>query len=130
MIRDARHSLLLALLAGALGAGTSCAVWDPEPAVNTYELVGKHTDASCEACHGEPPFGAISTRCDACHEVDRPVCAANQSPPCHYEDQVDAAVEALTSLIEPMLIVFLGVMIGFIVVSMFMPMFKMIEAVM
>lgn len=47
-----------------------------------------------------------------------------------YEDQVDAAVEALTSLIEPMLIVFLGVVIGFIVVSMFMPMFKMIEAVM
>lgn len=47
-----------------------------------------------------------------------------------YEDQVDAAVEALTSLIEPMLIVFLGVVIGFIVVSMFMPMFKMIDAVM
>jgi len=46
-----------------------------------------------------------------------------------YEDQVDAAVDALTSLIEPMLIVFLGVLVGFIVVSMFMPMFKMIEAV-
>jgi len=46
-----------------------------------------------------------------------------------YEDQVDAAVEGLTSLIEPLLIVFLGVVIGFIVIAMFMPMFKMIEAV-
>jgi type IV pilus assembly protein PilC len=45
-----------------------------------------------------------------------------------YEDQVDAAVDGLTSLIEPMLIVFLGVVIGFIVIAMFMPMFKMIDA--
>lgn len=46
-----------------------------------------------------------------------------------YEDQVDAAVEGLTSLIEPLLIVFLGVLVGGIVIAMFMPMFKMIEAV-
>lgn len=44
-----------------------------------------------------------------------------------YEDQVDAMVAALTSLIEPLLIVFLGVVVGFIVISMFMPLFKMIE---
>lgn len=41
-----------------------------------------------------------------------------------YEDEVDAAVEGLTSIIEPILIVFLGVTIGFIVVAMFMPMFS------
>ena len=46
-----------------------------------------------------------------------------------YEDQVDAAVSGLTSMIEPLLIVFLGVVVGFIVISMFMPMFKMIEMV-
>jgi type IV pilus assembly protein PilC len=46
-----------------------------------------------------------------------------------YEDQVDTAVAGLTSMIEPILIVFLGVVIGFIVISMFMPMFKMIEMV-
>ncbi|OQB20000.1 MAG: Type II secretion system protein F [candidate division BRC1 bacterium ADurb.Bin183] len=44
-----------------------------------------------------------------------------------YEDQVNAAVTGLTSLIEPLLIVFLGVVVGFIVISMFMPMFKMVE---
>lgn len=44
-----------------------------------------------------------------------------------YEDQVDAAVGGLTSLIEPLLIVFLGVVVGFVVISMFLPMFKMVE---
>jgi type IV pilus assembly protein PilC len=42
-----------------------------------------------------------------------------------YEAEVDAAVEGLTSIIEPILIVFLGVTIGFIVVAMFMPMFDL-----
>lgn len=46
-----------------------------------------------------------------------------------YEDQVNAMVAGLTSLIEPLLIVFLGVVVGFIVISMFLPMFKMIEVV-
>ena len=46
-----------------------------------------------------------------------------------YEDQVNAMVAGLTSLIEPLLIVFLGLIVGFIVISMFLPMFKMIELV-
>ncbi len=47
----------------------------------------------------------------------------------YYEDQVDAAVSGLTSLIEPLLIVGLGISIGTIVIAMFMPLIKMIEAV-
>jgi type IV pilus assembly protein PilC len=46
-----------------------------------------------------------------------------------YEDQVTAMVAGLTSLIEPLLIVGLGLVVGFIVISMFLPMFKMIELV-
>lgn len=46
-----------------------------------------------------------------------------------YEDQVDAAVSGLTSMIEPLLIIFLGVVVGFIVISMFLPMFKMIDLI-
>lgn len=46
-----------------------------------------------------------------------------------YEDQVDTAVAGLTSMIEPLLIVFLGLVVGFIVISMFMPMFQMIDLV-
>ncbi|MBN1516552.1 type II secretion system F family protein [Candidatus Sumerlaeota bacterium] len=44
-----------------------------------------------------------------------------------YEDQVDAMVSALTSIIEPLLIIFLGVLVGFVVISMFLPLFKMLE---
>lgn len=44
-----------------------------------------------------------------------------------YEDQVDAAVAGLTSLIEPLVIVFLGVIIGGIVISLFLPIFKVLE---
>ncbi len=45
-----------------------------------------------------------------------------------YDDEVDAAVTALTSLLEPMLMVFLGVVIGFIVIAMYLPIFQMAAA--
>lgn len=43
-----------------------------------------------------------------------------------YEREVDEAVDSLTAALEPMLIVFLGVIVGFIVAGMFMPMFSII----
>lgn len=43
-----------------------------------------------------------------------------------YESEVDAALESLTSALEPVLIVFLGVVVGFIVVSMFLPLIAII----
>ena len=46
-----------------------------------------------------------------------------------YEEEVDTAVEALTALMEPALMVFLGVTIGFIVVAMYLPIFKMAGAI-
>lgn len=42
-----------------------------------------------------------------------------------YDDEVDAAVAALTSMMEPMLMVFLGTTIGGLVISMYLPIFKM-----
>lgn len=44
-----------------------------------------------------------------------------------YETEVDAKVKALTALIEPVMIVFVGGMVGFIVVSMYLPMFSIYE---
>ena len=46
-----------------------------------------------------------------------------------YDDEVDEAVKALTSLMEPMLMVFLGVVIGFIVIAMYLPIFTMAGAI-
>jgi len=42
-----------------------------------------------------------------------------------YDEQVEAAVSGLTSMIEPLIIAFLGVVIGSIVICMFMPIFKL-----
>ena len=42
-----------------------------------------------------------------------------------YDTECDAIVAALTSLIEPILIVFLGVVVGGIVMAMFLPIFQM-----
>ena len=46
-----------------------------------------------------------------------------------YDEEVDAAVSALTALLEPMLMVFLGTVIGFIVIAMYLPIFKMASVV-
>jgi type IV pilus assembly protein PilC len=44
-----------------------------------------------------------------------------------YDDEVDNAVEAMTSIIEPILIVFLAVIVGTIVIAMFMPLTSIIS---
>ena len=46
-----------------------------------------------------------------------------------YEDEVDQAVAAMTSLLEPMMMVFLGTIIGFIVIAMYLPIFSMAGAI-
>jgi type IV pilus assembly protein PilC len=46
-----------------------------------------------------------------------------------YDDEVDAAVTALTSLLEPMMIVFLGISVGGIVIAMYLPIFKMVTLI-
>lgn len=46
-----------------------------------------------------------------------------------YEEEVDAAVDALTSVIEPIMIVFLGGVVGGILIAMYLPMFDMVGAI-
>ena len=46
-----------------------------------------------------------------------------------YEDEVAAAVKALTSILEPIMIVLVGGIVGFIVIAMYMPMFKVYDAI-
>ncbi len=46
-----------------------------------------------------------------------------------YEDEVDASIQSLTSIIEPVLMIGVGVMVGTIVISMYLPMFKLLTLV-
>ncbi len=44
-----------------------------------------------------------------------------------YEDRVDASVKALASILEPVMILFIGGIVGFVVISMYMPLFTVYE---
>ena len=46
-----------------------------------------------------------------------------------YEDQVDASVKALTSILEPVMIVIIGGIVGFIVISMYLPLFSVYDQI-
>jgi type IV pilus assembly protein PilC len=46
-----------------------------------------------------------------------------------YEDEVDATVKSLTSIIEPIMMLFVGGLVGVIVISMYLPMFNMMNLV-
>jgi type IV pilus assembly protein PilC len=46
-----------------------------------------------------------------------------------YDEEVDSAVSALTSMIEPILIVFMGGIVGFFVAAMYLPIFTMAESI-
>jgi type IV pilus assembly protein PilC len=46
-----------------------------------------------------------------------------------YEEQVEAAVKALTSILEPVMIIVVGCIVGFIVISMYLPMFKVYDSI-
>lgn len=47
----------------------------------------------------------------------------------YYEEEVDNLVESLSSMMEPMIMAFLGVVVGGLVISMYLPIFKMGEAI-
>jgi type IV pilus assembly protein PilC len=46
-----------------------------------------------------------------------------------YEDEVDSAINSLTSIVEPMMMILVGCMVGVIVIAMYLPMFKMLSLV-
>jgi type IV pilus assembly protein PilC len=46
-----------------------------------------------------------------------------------YEDEVDAAISSLTSIIEPIMMIMVGCMVGVIIIAMYLPMFKMLSLV-
>ena len=46
-----------------------------------------------------------------------------------YEDEVDASIGALTSIVEPIMMIGVGVMVGIILIAMYLPMFKMLKLI-
>ena len=46
-----------------------------------------------------------------------------------YEDEVDASIQSLTSIVEPIMMILVGLMVGVIIIAMYLPMFKMLSLV-
>jgi type IV pilus assembly protein PilC len=46
-----------------------------------------------------------------------------------YDDEVDTAVDALTSMLEPVMMVFLGGTVGSLLIAMYLPIFKIAETI-
>jgi type IV pilus assembly protein PilC len=46
-----------------------------------------------------------------------------------YEDEVEAAVKALTSILEPIMIILVGSIVGFVVIAMYLPLFKVYDQI-
>jgi len=46
-----------------------------------------------------------------------------------YEDEVDASIQALTSIVEPIMMIGVGLVVGIIIIAMYMPMFKLLQLV-
>jgi type IV pilus assembly protein PilC len=46
-----------------------------------------------------------------------------------YEDEVDSSIATLTSVIEPLMMIGVGIMVGVIIISMYLPMFKLLTLI-
>ena len=46
-----------------------------------------------------------------------------------YEDEVDASIATLTSIIEPIMMIGVGLMVGVIIISMYLPMFRLLTLI-
>jgi type IV pilus assembly protein PilC len=118
------------------------------PILNALNIVGKTSgnkvveENVLNACisikEGEPIAGPLSKNNVFPPMVTRMISVGEQTGQLEkmlnkisdfYEDQVDAAVSGLVSMIEPLVIAFLGVVIGGIVIALFLPIFKITELV-
>jgi type IV pilus assembly protein PilC len=46
-----------------------------------------------------------------------------------YEDEVDASIQSLTSIVEPIMMLGVGIMVGIVIISMYLPMFKLLTLI-
>jgi type IV pilus assembly protein PilC len=77
----------------------------------------------------EPVFPLMVTRMIAVGEETGDVDGMLGKIADFYESEVDATVKALTSIIEPLMIVVVGGIVGGIIIAMYLPMFKIFELI-
>jgi type II secretory pathway component PulF len=86
-------------------------------------------DTLSTALSKQPIFPPMLLRMVAAGEATGKIDAMLEKMADFWDEEIEAMLDGLTSLIEPMLIVFLGVIVGGIVIAMFLPIFKLNEVV-
>jgi type IV pilus assembly protein PilC len=81
------------------------------------------------ALRGEPVFPAMVSQMVSVGEETGALDTTLAKVADFYEDEVAAAVKALTSILEPAMIVIVGAIVGFVVISMYLPMFEVYDRV-
>jgi len=86
-------------------------------------------DHMTNALAREPIFPPMLVRMVSAGEATGKIDAMLEKMADFWDEEIEAILDALTSLIEPLLIVFLGVIVGGIVIAMFLPIFKLNDVV-
>jgi type IV pilus assembly protein PilC len=81
------------------------------------------------ALAGEPIFPSLVTQMVRVGEETGALDSTLAKVADFYEEQVDAAVKSLTSILEPIMIVVVGSIVGFMILAMYLPMFHVYDAI-
>ena len=100
-----------------------------EKAINNVAAEVEKGDGLAAAMMRQTIFPPIMLRMVSAGEATGKIDAMLEKMADFWDEEIEAMLDALTSLIEPFLIVFLGVVVGGIVVAMFLPIFKLNDIV-
>jgi type IV pilus assembly protein PilC len=100
-----------------------------ETSINGVAADVEKGDNLSVALSKKPIFPPMMLRMVAAGEATGKIDTMLEKMADFWDEEIEAMLDALTSLIEPMLIVFLGVIVGGIVIAMFLPIFKLNEVV-
>ena len=100
-----------------------------EKAINNVAAEVEKGDGLAAAMMRQTIFPPIMLRMVSAGEATGKIDAMLEKMADFWDEEIEAMLDALTSLIEPFLIVFLGVVVGGIVIAMFLPIFKLNDIV-
>jgi type IV pilus assembly protein PilC len=85
--------------------------------------------ALCRAFENEKPFPSLVSQMTEIGEQSGSLAAMMQKTADYYEQEIDAAIENLNAVLEPLLIVGLGIVLGGILIALYMQIFSIVDAV-
>jgi type IV pilus assembly protein PilC len=103
--------------------------WVIERSVNDVGLRVQEGVPISEPLAADPAFPAMVSQMIKIGEETGELDAMLGKIADFYEEEVDASISALTSIIEPIMIIAVGAVIGTIIISMYLPMFKLLTLI-